>query len=287
MYHVISLRGQLNKGQPCVLLLGRFDGVHIGHKRLFEQAKSHGLPVGVMFIIGGKGKSLFTISERVELYKQLGADFVLQMRFADIQTLSPKQFLDNLLNEFSVKAFICGTDFRFGYQALGDVKFLKEYTQGRVEIQNLVELDGEKIATTAIKRAIEQGDIPTANSLLASPYILQGEVQKDRGIGKTIGFPTANICYPIDKLPLKQGVYHTQVAINGQTYQAITNYGARPTFDNDSVVTETHVIGFQGDLYGQTLQIQFLRYLRDVQKFDSAAALQNQLRQDVDRAQKG
>lgn len=283
MYEIISLKGQLNTKEPCVVLLGRFDGVHIGHKRLFEKAKSYRLPVGVMTIAGGKGKSLFTLEERYEIFSTLGADFVLQMHFEEIQMLSPKQFLDGLTEKLPVKAFVCGTDFYFGFQAAGDIQFLKEYTHGRVEIQNLVEKGGEKIATTAIKTAIEQGELQAANALLCTPFFVQGEVQRDRGVGKTIGFPTANISYPKDKFPLKQGVYHTQVRVGETTYPAITNYGARPTFDNDSVVTETHLIGFDGDLYGKTLQIQFLRYLRDVQKFDSVEKLTQQLQQDVRR----
>lgn len=284
MYEIISLKGQLNTKLPCVVLLGRFDGVHVGHKQLFERAKSYRLPIGVMSIVGGKGKSLFTFPERAEIYKRLGADFILEMRFENIQTLSPKQFLDSLTEKLQIKAFVCGTDFRFGFQAAGDVQFLKEYTHGRVEIQNLLEFGGEKIATTAIKTAIEQGKIPTANALLATPFFVQGEVLKDRGVGKTIGFPTANIAYPSDKFPLKQGVYHTQVKLGEKTYQAITNYGARPTFDNDSVVTETHLIGFDGNLYGKTLQIEFIRYLRDIQKFDSADSLKKQLQCDVAEA---
>ena len=283
MYEIISLKGQLNTKEPCVVLLGRFDGVHIGHKHLFEKAKSYRLPVGVMTIAGGKGKSLFTLSERTEIYKRLGADFVLQMHFEEIQMFSPKQFLDGLTEKLPVKAFVCGTDFHFGFQAAGDVRFLKEYTHGRVEIQNLIEKGGEKIATTAIKTAIEQGELQAANALLCTPFFVQGEVQRDRGVGKTIGFPTANIAYPKDKFPLKQGVYHTQVRVGETTYPAITNYGARPTFDNDSVVTETHLIGFDGDLYGKTLQIEFIRYLRDIQKFDSADRLKRQLQQDVRR----
>ena len=271
---------QLNRQTPCVLLLGGFDGAHVGHKQLFEKAKSYGLPIGVMTILGGKGKGLFTLAEREEIFSSLGAHFVLPMRFENIQTLTPKQFLDGLLQELNVKAFVCGQDFRFGFQAAGDVQFLKEYTHGSVEIQNLLQIDGEKVATSTIKNAIEQGKVEQANALLTTPFFVKGEVKRDRGIGKTICFPTANIAYPTGKFPLKQGVYHTQVKVGEKTYQAITNYGARPTFDNDSVWTETHLIDFDGDLYGQTLNVQFIRFLREIQKFDSAQALQSQLQQD-------
>lgn len=283
MYTFIPLQPQLNTNEPCVLLLGGFDGIHAGHASLFQAAKAYGLPIGITSIMGGKGKSLFTFSERQEMFSSLGADFVLQMDFHQIQTLSPKQFLDALTKDLQIKAFICGQDFRFGFQAAGDVQFLKEYTHGRVEIQTLVQKDGEKIATTTIKRAIEDGNIQQANALLSSLFFVKGIVQKDRGVGKTIGFPTANIAYPSEKLPLKQGVYHTQVRVGESTYQAITNYGARPTFNNDSIWTETHLIGFDGNLYGKTLSVQFLAFLREIKKFTDANSLKKQLKQDVQR----
>ena len=106
---------------------------------------------------------------------------------------------------------------------------------------------------------------------------------KDRGVGKTIGFPTANIRYPKDKFPIKKGVYQTCVCIDGKAYNGITNFGARPTFDDSTVVTETYLDGFSGDLYGKTLEVQFKRFLREIKKFDSVEELQRQLQTDIRR----
>jgi riboflavin kinase/FMN adenylyltransferase len=105
-------------------------------------------------------------------------------------------------------------------------------------------------------------------------------------VGRTIGFPTANILYPQDKFPLKQGVYETRVAVDGKTYKGITNYGARPTFDNDRIITETYLDGFNGDLYGKVLKVEFVRYLRDITRFDSVETLKNQLTKDIERVRK-
>ena len=216
---------------------------------------------------------------------RLGIDFVLEMQFEEICNLSPKTFTDRLLQDFNVKAFLCGEDFRFGYQAQGDANFLKECAQVCVETKPLVQFNGEKVSSTAVKLALEAGDIPTANALLNQSFFLQGKVEKDRQVGRTIGFPTANIAYPDDKFPLKEGVYQTQVEVCGKRYSAITNYGARPTFENQQVWTESHLIQFNGDLYGKTLKVEFIRRLRDIQKFQTIEELQAQLQADVRRVQ--
>ncbi len=286
MYNIINLKKQLNIGEECILLLGGFDGVHLGHKKLLQAAKKYRLPIGITSIYGGKGKSIFTQKERQDVFLQLGIDFVLEMDFEKIRALSPQEFLTKLTQNFHIKAFLCGEDFRFGFQAQGDAAFLKEYTQGCVETHSLVQFNGEKVSSTAIKSALEQGEIETANALLDGRFFVVGEVEKDRQIGRTIGFPTANIAYPKGKFPLKKGVYQTQVEIGGKVYKAITNYGARPTFENQAVWTETHLIGFSGDLYGKTLKIEFIRYLRDIQKFQTVEKLQAQLRYDMQCVQK-
>ena len=108
-----------------------------------------------------------------------------------------------------------------------------------------------------------------------------GEVFKDRQVGRTIGFPTANVLYPQEKFPLKKGVYETKVEYNGVVYKGITNYGARPTFGNENVLTETYLDGFGGDLYGETLKIRFVRFLREIQKFESVELLKQQLEKDI------
>ena len=123
----------------------------------------------------------------------------------------------------------------------------------------------------------------TANALLGENFFLLGKVIKDRQVGRTLGFPTANILYPNEKFPLKEGVYETKIYVDGDTYRGITNYGARPTFDNSDVLTETYIDGFSGDLYGKTLKIEFVQYLRDIQKFDSVDELKEQLAKDIGR----
>lgn len=281
MIKTVWLTKQKDISQGVAMLLGGFDGLHLGHRRLLSHAKQSCYPVGIMSIIGGKDGNLFTFVEREDIFRKNGADFVFELPFTEIKDLSPVQFLSMLEKQFPVKLFVCGEDFRFGAGALGTPEMIKRATQVRVEVLSLVEMQGEKISSRKVKELLGEGEVGKANLLLGAPFFLTGKVVQDRQIGRTIGFPTANIVYSKEKFPLKQGVYQTQVCVDGVCYKAITNYGARPTFDNQTIITETHLDGFHGDLYGKILTIEFVRYLRDIQKFENERGLQSQLTKDI------
>lgn len=275
------LQGQSNRGNVA-LLLGGFDGLHIGHRRLLERAQASGLPVGLMTIVGGKQENaLFTLTEREKIFKDAGVAFVFELEFQKIKGWTPQTFVNLLMEEYSPKLFVCGEDFRFGAGASGTPEFLKTHTQVCVETLPLVEMDGIKVSSSHIKSLLLSGAIEEANVRLGHSFFLTGKVVRDRQVGRTIGFPTANILYPKGKYPLKQGVYETKTEVDGKTYKGITNFGARPTFHNDVVTTETHLIDFHGDLYGRELSVCFTRYLRDIQKFDSVEKLKEQLKKDI------
>lgn len=282
MLNVVNLSKKYDSKSPCVMLLGGFDGVHVGHKKLFDKAKTFSLPIAVMTIAGGKGTDLFSFAERRDIFSTLGADFVLELPFSDIREWKPKEFLDFISQTFSPSVFVCGDDFRFGFRAEGDVEILKALTHVRVEVEKLLCINGEKVGATAIKRYVEEGEVGKASALLCGGYFLKGTVVKDRGVGRTLSFPTANMLWG-EKLQLKEGVYETSVHYEGKTYRAITNYGTRPTFSNDVKVAETHLNGFCGDLYGVELKVNFVRRLRDVQKFENKEALIAQLQEDIRR----
>ncbi|MBQ8884880.1 MAG: riboflavin biosynthesis protein RibF [Clostridia bacterium] len=284
MLKTVVLSEKFNREKPCVLLLGGFDGMHKGHLRLMERAKNEGLPVVILTIGGGKdGKNLFTFSEREEIFSSLGADCVFELPFSEICHLSPQEFISLLRSEFIPALFICGEDFRFGNGASGTPETLKELACSRVEVEKLLSIDGEKVSTSSVKSCIAAGDVEGANVLLSERYFLKGEVVKDRGVGRTLAFPTANIPWHKDKFPLKEGVYETSVFVDGKTYRAITTYGARPTFLNEVKTTETYIDGFSGELYGKTLKVVFVRRLRDVKKFGSIDELKAQLNEDIRR----
>ena len=275
---------QRNISNGTAILLGGFDGMHKGHRLLLEKAKESGLPIGMMTISGGKeGKSIFTMQERERIFQNAGVDFVFELPFAEIKSLSAEEFLALLCREFEPKLFVCGEDFRFGNGAAGTPLLLKQATQVRVEILPLLEENHKKISSGSIKTLLLGGEIERANEWLGERYFLTGMVEKDRQIGRTIGFPTANIRFPKEKYPIKNGVYETVTTVNGKAYKGITNYGARPTFDDANVWTETHLDGFNGNLYGKELTVEFVRFLRDIERFASADDLKAQLQEDLRR----
>ena len=284
MLKTVDFSGQFDKNRGCVMLLGGFDGLHAGHKKLVERAKDFCLPIGIMTIVGGKDeKGLFTIKEREEIFKRAGVDFAFELPFSEIKDLTPQEFSALLTREFHPTAFVCGDDFRFGKNACGSAQMLKQAGQVRVEVEKLITANGEKISSSKIKTHLAAGQVESANELLEEAFFLLGTVVKDRGVGRTLGFPTANVEYPKEKYPIKQGVYETRVCVNKKEYKAITNYGGRPTFDNDTIITETYLDGFSGELYGKEIAIRFQRYLREIKKFESAEALRAQLNEDIRR----
>ncbi len=265
------------------MLLGGFDGLHLGHRQLLARAKESGLPVGVTTIFGGKDGAIFTQKERELVFLNVGVDFLFELSFAEIKDKSPSEFLSLLEKKFAPKLYVCGEDFRFGAGAQGTPTAIKERGQVRVEVLKLLQIEGEKISSRTVKGLLAEGKVERANFLLGERFFLLGEVQKDRQVGRTLGFPTANIAYPSEKFPLKKGVYETRTVVDGKAYRGVTNYGARPTFGDERVWTETHLDGYAGDLYGRTLKVEFVRYLRGITKFDGADELKAQLKYDVER----
>ena len=287
MLKTVDLSGKFDRAAPCVMLLGGFDGVHAGHRRLAERAKRYSLPVGIMTIGGGKGeKSLFTFSEREDIFKGLGLDFAFELPFSEIRELPPEAFIDLLKSSFQPEAFVCGSDFRFGFRASGTPALIAA-SGVRVETEELLCIDGEKVSSSSIKRLLSEGDAAAAAKLLGEPFFLKGKVIRDRQVGRLMGFPTANVLYPEEKFPLKEGVYEARTEVEGREYKCIANFGSRPTFGDERVLTETYLDGFSGDLYGRTIEVRFIRYLRGVKKFDGADALKRQLESVIRRVRQG
>lgn len=273
----------------CALLLGGFDGLHKGHETLLLEAKQTGLPVVAITIEGGKGEPLFTGEERDEIFFENGARAVYHLNFNEIKDCTAAEFAQNVKREIAPSVCYCGEDFHFGAGGNGAAADFEKLSGISTKILPLVsdEKTGKKIGTQHIKELLSVGDVEGANALLCGGFFLKGTVVKDRGIGALIGFPTANIFYPFGKFRLKNAVYETRAKIDGKEYKGITNFGARPTFYNNMVVTETHFLGFSGDLYGRTLSIQFVRFLREIKAFSSAENLSVQLEFDKRRVQNG
>lgn len=282
---------------PIVLCLGSFDSIHKGHQKIINFANEIKLKYNAKsavftyandlgLIPGKKGGLVFTYEERLLRLQEFCVDEVCVAKFTkDFADLSPKEFLSKLCDNRAIGALICGNDFKFGKNATGDTTFLKEFCLAK-KIPLYVcdfELDdfGNKISTSTIKELLAKGDICKVNKLLGKDYFVTGVVEKGREVGRTLGFPTANISLPKEKFLLKSGVYATYVFINGKKYNALTNVGTAPTFSINKYLIEAHVLGFNGDLYGEKLTVYFTSFIRDIKKFDSKEQLISQLESDL------
>lgn len=279
--------------RPCVLLLGYFDGVHVGHRRLISRAKeeaaARGLCVGIMTFYGGKsGGQIFDFGERLYLFESLGIDFVYAARFDHaFRGTEGNAFLEHVCAALNVRLFVCGADYTYGCGASGNADSLRRYVSERgIEalVLPLVGFDGEKAGTSRAKQLLDRGDMKALADLLGGKYFIRGTVGTEgRHIGRGIGFPTANIHLPAEKYPPATGVYAVTVVVAGVHFRGIANYGARPTFGDARVVLEVYVDGYRGNLYGMLLTVYFDFRIRDIRKFDDAAQLSEQLQRDLEK----
>lgn len=280
-----------------VIALGYFDSVHKGHRLIIETAKAKAKKIGSVatvftfdgnlnYYIGkGDKKYLFSKEERKKIFDSIGAN---QVFFAPVNkeflSLTAKEFLDFINAIYDIKAYVCGSDYRFGNGGEGNVDFLKSYAAKNgqeVLIEPFIIEDGEKISTSKIKELLKRGNVKKANSLLGFDYFIDGKVFKDRMVGRKIGFPTVNLEIKEDKSPLKNGVYAGYVLLD-KKYKAIINYGARPTFDLNKKLIEAHILDFDGELYGKDITVSFTDYMRDIIKFSDKEALAERLKKDLE-----
>ena len=277
---------------PALVVLGCFDAVHIGHQALLKKAKLNakinGLDLGVMMFADGKGgRQVFTFEERVAMLEQYNAKFILRIDYTEeFKKTSAQDFLENLEQHINLKGYMSGKDFRFGAGAKGKSSTLKKYAEDEdnavwYEAVKDVALDGEKVSTTLIKQCLEEGKINKASQLLGRQYFVSGEVYAGHGRGKQLGFPTANIAYPENKVLVKPGVYGVEAEIDGTAYKGVANCGPRPTFGEDSYTLEVYFEGLSEDLYGKTVTVRFLNYIRGIRKFATAEELAAQIAVDA------
>ncbi len=278
---------------PALLVLGCFDAIHIGHQELLKkaklQAKINGLDLGVMMFAEGKGgRQVFTFEERLAMLAPYNVKFAFRIDYTeDFKKTTAQQFLSNIEEHINIKGYMSGKDFRFGAGAKGKSSTLKNFAEDEdngvwyMSVKD-VTADGEKVSTTLIKQYIEEGKIQKAEQLLGRKYFVTGKVCEGHGRGaKLVGFPTANIMYPENKVLVAPGVYGVEAEIDGTVYKGVANCGARPTFGEDAYVMEAYFEGLSEDLYGKEITVKFLNYIRGIKKFESAEELSEQIAHDV------
>jgi len=285
--------------RKTVVTIGTFDGVHKGHQQiirhLVETAKQENcssliltfFPHPRLVLQGDSSIQLLnTIAERKALLAKTGVDHLIVHPFDEaFSSMTAEEFIVSVLvKKLNVQQIIVGHDHRFGKNRTADfhdlVAFGKKYgfhvTQIAAEMLNEV-----NISSTKIRTALQEGDIQLANSYLGHPYQLNGQVQKGNQLGRTIGFPTANLAVAESyKLIPKKGVYLVQSVLNKRKVFGLMNIGVRPTVYGKTQTIEVFYLDFEGDLYGQQLQVELLDFIRDEQKFESLDALKIQLEKD-------
>ena len=288
---------------PCVLVLGMFDGVHRGHQALLmrggELAQEMDFPLCVLsfephplrVLAPHKAPPLLnTLPEKARIMQSFGVDYLSITTFNRARAdQSPEDFMEEMVAVYAPVVVVCGFNFTFGKGGTGTGKMLREYGKKhgfRTVVVPEVIVDGETVSSTRIRRVLAEGDIPTVNRLLGTGYTLSGKVEGGKQLGRTMGFPTANVALPKHKALPAFGVYDCWLeTADGAFHPAVVNVGRHPTLPEGNVTVEAHVITEEAiDLYGQHVRLSFMRFQRPEQRFDSKDALQEQITRDVEEA---
>ena len=288
-----------------IILIGNFDGLHLGHQKLFQLAQSykkkHNLKIGVVnfdpmpkmfFNKKLKNFRLSNVNQKIKLLSNLKVDFVITKKFdKKFSKTKALNFISQILNKkLSSKFIFVSNNFRFGNKREGNVNLLKKYEKlfnyKVVKPEPLIK--SEKIVSSSlIRNFLEKGLLDKANNLLKRNWSIQGLVKKGRQVGKKIGFPTCNI--DIDEYVLaKPGVYAVKVLRNNSEkyLKGIANLGYRPTFNQKKILLEVHLFNFSGNLYNKLLSVEFLKFIRKEKKFNNVNQLRAQIKKDLNIAKK-
>jgi riboflavin kinase/FMN adenylyltransferase len=292
---------ELSQVTNSVVTIGTFDGVHLGHqkiiKRLVELKQKQGgeivlftfdpHPRKILFPEQKDLKLITTTEEKCDILKQFGVDHVLVYPFTkEFSKMQAQDYISNIIARgLKTKTLVIGYDHRFGSNREGNIETLKELSK----VYNFVveeipaqEINQLNVSSTRIRKAIEAGEIQTANDFLGYTFFITGKVVKGKQLGRTIGYPTANVLIEDnDKLIPKIGVYAVNVILNNLSYKGMLNIGTNPTTDADNrVKIEVNIFDFDIDIYGETLKVEFVKWIRNEEKFANLDELKQALAND-------
>lgn len=295
----MEILNKLKSNENLAIALGFFDGVHLGHKAVInaavDYAKKNNIKSAVVTfrqspyvaLNNVKPNYIITLEEKIKAIKKLGVDYLYLSDFTeDLAKQTASDYLKNLVDDLHPKMIATGFNHYFGYNKSGGVDYLRlmqqEYEYEFKEI-NPIKLNEDVISSTAIRKALSNGDIPKANSMLGYIFYVKNEVIKGRQIGRTIGFKTANLKMPEKMINIPDGVYAVEVEVLGKKHMGIANFGSNPTVTDDSQkLLEVHIIGFNQDIYGELVKVSFLVKIRNEKKFQSLTELKTQIEKDIE-----
>lgn len=283
-----------------VAVMGELDGVHIGHQELlkkisdFKRRYNGAIKSAVItfephpdIILNkcDKFECITPLKEKLKILESYDIDSVFIIKFDDnFATISPESFVEEYLNKLNIKIIVVGPDFKFGNKGLGNADTLRKLGI-QVEIVEELQLEKKKIGSFMIKNKIKEGNIEEVTELLGRPYQIIGKVCEGHRVGRTIGFPTANVALYEPYVIPKRGVYVVDVIINNCKYRGVCNIGHNPTINyNDNTTIEVNILNFKDDVYGKIIKVLFLKYVRDEKKFNTKEALIKQIEADANLA---
>lgn len=287
---IIRHTTEFQTAEETAVTLGKFDGLHQGHRLLIDRIlkkKREGLASLIFTFDFGERPALTLPEERRELLRRDHLDYLVECPFVPaLSHMEPEDFVRKILKErLHAKYLAVGTDFRFGYQRRGDYHLLQEMSTScgfQVEVVEKACWQGREISSTYIREELERGHMELVNQLLGYAYSVTGEVLHGRQIGRTLGMPTTNLLPKEHKLLPPNGVYATRTVIAGEVFEGITNIGYKPTVGGETRKgVETYLFDLDRNLYGETIQVQFYGYERPERRFPGLEALKAQIESDT------
>jgi riboflavin kinase/FMN adenylyltransferase len=297
LYRSLATLDKFDRAAGCVATIGAFDGIHIGHQEILAlvraRAKSAGCPTLVMsfeplpkefFAVDNPPARLTRFREKFAILDNLGVDMFLCPRFDELRTLEIRAFIDDLLvGRLAVRHLVVGHDFRFAARREGTMADLEaagaRYGFGVTEVAPVV-WRGKRVSSTSVRDALAVGDMDGAAAMLGRHYAMSGRVVRGAGLGRQLGFPTANVELARRQSPV-MGIFAVRVGLRGKTLDGVASVGTRPTVDGTRPLLEVFIFDFDDDIYGEHILVRFLRRLRDEEKFPDLASMTVQMHQDV------
>lgn len=276
--------------------IGSFDGLHKGHLSLIDKAIELSRKNNIKSMVNTfKEHPLNTINKdiapkiimdnetKIQILEDYGLDILNLCNFNDVMKMLPEDYVVNMLKSYNIKGIITGFNHKFGYKNQGDVNLLKKLSEKygfELYIVEPIKVNGEIVSSTSIRKYITNGEIIKANEMLLRPYSLKGTVIHGREVGRTLGFPTANLKYDNNFVVPAVGVYYTIVEYNNKKYKAITDIGYAPTVRNSDFSIESYMLNFNENIYEKSIKVNFIEKIRDEVKFNNLEELRNQLEKD-------